>query len=142
MQRESATTRPQGEFAWHLGAGTGSIAAARAAFDSWLQGSAASPDEREDLAVVISELASNAVEGASDGSGEIRATLRDGAVELEVTNRVADATENALRWDLDDPLRGGGRGLLIVRAYTDSMEVHSTADQVVVRCALRLADAG
>jgi anti-sigma regulatory factor (Ser/Thr protein kinase) len=140
VRPESATTRSQGEFAWHVGGDTGTIAAARHAFDAWLQGTPASAEERADLAVVISELASNAIEGASDGSGEIRATLRDGAVEVEATNRVADAAEDALRWDLDDPLRGGGRGLLIVRAYTDSMEVHSTADQVIVRCALRLAD--
>lgn len=141
MRPERATTRSLGEFAWHLGPGTGSVTAARHAFDAWLRGTSASEDERADLAIVISELASNAIEGASDGTGEIRASVHDGHVELEVTNRVDGDQEDALRWDLDDPLRGGGRGLLIVRAYTDSMEVHSTPDTVVVRCALQLVAA-
>jgi len=138
VQPKSATTRSQGEFAWHLGTETGGISAAREAFDVWLQDAGATEEERGDLTVVVSELASNAVEGTSDGSAEVRAWLRDGEIGLEVTNRVSDDHDDAQRWDLDDPLRGGGRGLLIVRAYTDSMQVHSSADSVVVRCTRRL----
>ena len=53
-------------------------------------------------------------------------------------DRVARDGADVARWDLDDPLRGGGRGLLIVRAYTDTMEIDSVGGTVVVRCARRV----
>lgn len=91
------------------------------------------------MAVVLSELASNAAAGAAAGSqAEIHASIEDGMVCLEVRNRVAGGVPDVARWDLDDPLRGGGRGLLIVRAYTDSMEIDSAGGVVVVRCARRV----
>ena len=139
MQQASASRSSRGDFAFRLAADTGAIPAARQAFETWLRATGASDDDVHDMAVVLSELASNAAVGAAPGTtGNIRASLDAGELLLEVGNQVADDDTDVLRWDLDDPLRGGGRGLLIVRAYTDSMEVDSDGRSVTVRCRRRL----
>lgn len=144
MHPESATRRIQDGFAWHLRASTGSISAARTAFETWLGQAPAGAEDRADLAVVLSELASNAVNGAdpADARADIRAGVDGRDLWLEVSNPVPADAGHVLRWDLDDPLRGGGRGLMIVRAYTDSMAVESGSDGVTVRCTRRLDPAG
>jgi anti-sigma regulatory factor (Ser/Thr protein kinase) len=135
VQQVKATSSSRGEFAWHLGADTGAIADARQAFERWLLGMGVGEADVEDLTVVLSELASNAATGAGpDGASEITARVVGDDVHLQVTNPVGDGTDDLARWDLDDPLRGGGRGLLIVRAYTDSMEVVSRDGAITVRC--------
>lgn len=142
MHSERATRSAPGGFAWRLREGADSIAAARKAFRSWLAGAAASADDVADLAVVLSELAANALTGSAtaseDGSAEIAAGLDDDELWLEVTNTVPEDAPDVLRWDLDDPLRGGGRGLVIVRAYTDSVQVGGANGLVSVRCTRRL----
>lgn len=144
MHSESATRPTQGGFAWHLSASTGSISAARTAFEDWLGQAPAGPEDRADLAVVLSELASNAVNGAdpADAHADIRAGVQGRELWLEVSNPVPADGGHVLRWDLDDPLRGGGRGLMIVRAYTDSLSVESGSDGVTVRCTRQLDSAG
>jgi anti-sigma regulatory factor (Ser/Thr protein kinase) len=138
VQPERATRPPGESFAWRLRPNAGSITDARHAFQSWLAGSAVPGDDVADLAVVLSELAANAIAGSAAGpdrgEADIRAGLDDGAVWLEVTNTVGSEDDGVLRWDLSDPLRGGGRGLMIVRAYTDAMEVDSVHGRVTVRC--------
>jgi len=137
--RQASTRSDRGSFAWTLPADPGAIPAARHAFEAWLVGNAASADDVHDMAVVLSELASNAALGAAAGtSARIQASITGGQVHLEVTNQVDRIETDVLRWDLDDPLRGGGRGLLIVRAYTDTLEVDSVAGAVTVRCTRRL----
>jgi anti-sigma regulatory factor (Ser/Thr protein kinase) len=129
----------RGGFLWQLAPDTGAIPAARHAFESWLRQHGAVEDDVHDMAVVLSELASNAAIGAPSGTTAlIQAIVDDGDLRLEVSNEVEDADADVLRWDLEDPLRGGGRGLLIVRAYTDSMEVESERGSIIVRCARRL----
>ncbi len=111
MQPDGATTHAQGGFARHLGTGAGSIGAARGAFTTWLQQTAADPELLEDMAIVLSELASNAVEGADPErpGSEIRAEIADGVLEIVVSNRTPPRDAEVRRWDLDDTLRGGGR---------------------------------
>lgn len=141
--KPASTRSSHGSFAWPLPADAGAIPAARHAFESWLRQNGASADDVHDMAVVLSELASNAALGAAPGTtANIQASIEGGSVRLEVTNQVGEVEADAGRWDLDDPLRGGGRGLLIVRAYTDSLEVDSVGGAVIVRCARRLEGAG
>jgi anti-sigma regulatory factor (Ser/Thr protein kinase) len=143
VQSDSATRRTQGEFAWRLGAGAGSIASARQAFVTWLGHLTADADLLQDMSVVVSELASNALNGGDPGEPdtEVRAELEDDVLHLVVSNRLPDEITDIRHWDLEDPLRGGGRGLMIVRAYTDSLNVDTVGGTVIVRCTRRLAPA-
>lgn len=59
----------------------------------------------------------------ADATVALRRTSEAGVITLEVTNQVTDSVSPAHRWDLDDPLRTGGRGLLIVSALVDHIEV-------------------
>jgi anti-sigma regulatory factor (Ser/Thr protein kinase) len=140
LEHGKASRQEQRPFERRLDARPGAIVDTRRDFEAWLRGTLAEDDDVHDMAVVLSELASNAAAGAATGSqAEIFATIEGDHVCLEVRNRVADGAPEVTRWDLDDPLRGGGRGLLIVRAYTDSMEIDSVDGTVVVRCARRVA---
>lgn len=139
MHHADASRSSRGEFAWRLDAAAGSISEARHAFESWLRELVPVDDDVHDMTVVLSELASNAASGAAEGTApEIRAHVAGDDLHLEVLNRVHDDASGVARWDLDDPLRGGGRGLLIVRAYTDSLEIDTVDGAVRVRCVRRL----
>ncbi|MFP5321060.1 MAG: ATP-binding protein [Acidimicrobiia bacterium] len=139
MQRASSSKSNGRDFSWRLGTDAGSIPAARHAFEVWLRAHAVVDDDVHDMAVVVSELASNAAIGSPAGAtAQISATVSRGELRLEVSNEVDPERADVQHWDLEDPLRGGGRGLLIVRAYTDTMEVDSVGGTVTVRCARRL----
>lgn len=140
MHADSTTTNTQDRFAWRLGADTGSISAARKAFDTWLRQSTVDDELLQDMAIVVSELASNALDGADPDQpdADVRAEITDHVLEVVVSNRTPADVTDIRRWDLDDTLRGGGRGLMIVRAYTDTLGVDSTGDTVCVRCTRRL----
>lgn len=142
MQTDSATRHASGAFAWSLGTDTGSVGTARQAFVAWLRKATTNPELLQDMSVVVSELASNAVDGADPDRPEadVRAQIDDDVLEIVVSNRTP-AVADVHRWDLEDTLRGGGRGLMIVRAYTDSLAVDSTGDIVSVRCTRRLDEA-
>lgn len=136
MQHPITRTRGTAAFAWHLDADAEAIPDARHAFQDWLRGSPAGAEDVADMAVVLSELASNALAGAqgTDTGIDIRASIEGDELELEVANHVSATADHVLRWDLDDPLRGGGRGLMIVRAYTDTLVIDSSGSTVIVRC--------
>lgn len=140
MHPERAARATRARFAWHLEAEADAIPDARHAFQDWLRESEVSSEDIADMAVVLSELASNALAGA-EGTGkgiDIVAAIDGDELQLEVTNQVGGAVDHVLRWDLDDPLRGGGRGLMIVRAYTDTLEIDSSGSTVTVRCSRHL----
>jgi len=138
VQAESSITS-NGHFAWCLDGGEQAVFEARHAFQRWLEQWNTSTDDTEDLAVVISELASNAITGSDglDRHPTIRASIRGAELHLEVANPIPDGTD-IHHWDLDDPLRAGGRGLLIARAFTDTMDIDSTAGGLTVRCTRQL----
>lgn len=140
MHADGATERTRREFAWRLSGGPGSIISARQAFDTWLRQNTSDVELLEDMSVVVSELVSNALDGAptSEPDAEVRAEIEDRMLHLRVSNRLPAGIADIRHWDLDDPLRGGGRGLMIVRAYTDSLAVDSAGGAVHVRCTRRL----
>lgn len=118
-----------------LPADTAVIADARAMLHGWLAD--AGVDDCGvvgDLSVVLSELVANAVEASPhDGSVVVRIQLEEGTVVLSVVNDVREWVAPAERWDLDDPLRAGGRGLLIVSALADDVTVqHDIEDDCTV----------
>lgn len=140
MHADGTVQNTRDQFAWRLDTGPGSIPSAREAFDAWLRRSTTDVELLEDMSVVVSELVSNALDGASpsDPDAEVRAEIDDQLLHIVVSNRLPDGVAQIRHWDLDDPLRGGGRGLMIVRAYTDSLAVDSTGGAVRVRCTRRL----
>lgn len=143
MHQARSSRSDQQTFAWHLGLDDGGIADARLAFETWLARTKVLADDVSDMAVVLSELASTAAGGAAPGTlPEIRAELAGTQLQLEVLNQVDRTSVEISRWDLDDPLRGGGRGLLIVRAYTDSVQIDTVDGAVRVRCSRQLEASG
>jgi anti-sigma regulatory factor (Ser/Thr protein kinase) len=116
------------------------LAAVRESFVEWLAGVTASEDRIEDLSVVISELGANAVRGTPEGAeaATVSAWVDDGRIVLEVANRVEDLAVPDVDWDLEDPLRTGGRGLLLVSAFVDDVHVDVDGDVLVIRCTTRV----
>lgn len=98
----------------------------RQEFIDWLQALEAEPDELFELEVVFSELMSNAMHAASHAHEHVgvHATLEGRELLLEVENPRGQASFALdVFGDLDDPLRGSGRGLVIVAAYVDDLSV-------------------
>ncbi len=113
-----------------------SLAAVREAFVEWLSGVAVADEKIEDLQVVISELGANALRATPECARPptVAAWIDDRCLTLEVTNHLAAAAAPATDWDLDDPLRTGGRGLLLVSAFVDDVHVDVEDDVLLVRC--------
>jgi anti-sigma regulatory factor (Ser/Thr protein kinase) len=116
------------------------LATVREEFAGWLAEITDAEDKVQDLSVVISELVANAVRGTPEGRepASVSAWLDDHDVErtvvLEVANHVEDVTVPDADWDLEDPLRTGGRGLLLVSAFVDDVHVEVEGDLLIIRC--------
>jgi anti-sigma regulatory factor (Ser/Thr protein kinase) len=121
------------------------VSACRRAFVSWMRGADVDSGAVDDLEVVFSELAANAVAASPSGSDDVRvcARLDDGVLVLEVSNRTEPDDDPPVSVpDLDDTLRQQGRGLLIARAFVDSVRMETQLpDRFIVRCRRRLAPA-
>lgn len=118
------------------------LSEARADFVSWLEGMDVDDDRVDDLSVVISELGANAVRETPPGSGNptLEATIDDGILVVEVANEVSPTSTfpSEHDWDLNDPLRTGGRGLLLVSAFVDEVDIDVVGRRLVVRCTAAL----
>lgn len=112
------------------------LATVREEFAEWLRGIGAAEDKVEDLSVVISELGANAVRGTPEGcdAPTAAAWVDDRVVVLEVGNHVEEIAVPGAAWDLEDPLRTGGRGLLLVSAFVDDVRVEAEGDLLIIRC--------
>lgn len=126
-----------------------SIAQARREVTGWLRGQVEYDEVGEavdELAVVVSELVTNAVRATEHPGATVEVLVRidGGAVLLEVCNPSATWVDAESRWDLDDPLRLGGRGLLIVRSLVDdvTVEVDPQSVTTTVRCRRQLGQRG
>ena len=107
-------------------ADTAIIAPARTEFAAWLSRVTLDDSAVEDLTIVLSELLANAVRasgGTPPGTVHVLACIDGTEVVLEVRNETAEWVEVQDRWDLADPLRGGGRGFVIVEALVDDLQV-------------------
>jgi serine phosphatase RsbU (regulator of sigma subunit)/anti-sigma regulatory factor (Ser/Thr protein kinase) len=91
----------------------------RTALERWLTAAGASESERFDIALSTSEAATNAIEHAY-GAREASFVVRAERVGNDVTVTVSDVG----RWRTLRP-HGGGRGLMIMRALMDSVEVNT-----------------
>lgn len=114
----------------------------RETFSRWLTDDGTDASTVEELTIVYSELVSNAATHRGTSDGPIRTEAwRDGAdVVLTVENPGADEGGGVRHWDLADALRGGGRGLMLVRAFTDSIEaLRSRRGALMIRCRRHLS---
>lgn len=118
------------------------VAGSRTEFEHWLRSTEADESTIHELTVVLSELLANAVEASPGAHQEIRASAwsDDGSIVLRVANPILPTAPPVTEPDLDDPLRTGGRGLLIVRAYTDAVEIAGEDGTLVIRCERRISD--
>ncbi|WP_436793541.1 ATP-binding protein [Actinospongicola halichondriae] len=123
--------------------GLADLAVLRSEFGQWLEKLGVDDEKIDDLLVVISELAANAVrESAADADPPtVEASFDTREVELAVANAVdVDGhREPKGGWDLDDPLRAGGRGLLVVSALVDEVDVEVQGQRLCVRCRMAIA---
>jgi serine phosphatase RsbU (regulator of sigma subunit)/anti-sigma regulatory factor (Ser/Thr protein kinase) len=99
----------------------------------WLQAAGASEDELFDITLSTSEAAANAIEHAYGGR-EATFTVR---CERD-SNRVTIAVRDSGRWRTSRP-PGGGRGLEIMRALLDDVEISSDGEGTVVKLTRELS---
>lgn len=119
---------------------TDALVRARRAFAEWLC-PRTEQDVATELEIVFSELAANAVAASPQDRDQVtgRAWCEGSELVLDLMNRAEPTDGAAPGWDLDDPLRPGGRGLVITEALVDSMEVRLEPGQrLVVRCRRQL----
>lgn len=110
-------------------------------FVEWMRAAEVDAETVDDLEVVFSELAANAVAASPEPTDDVhaRAEIDAGMLVLEVSNRTDDPQRVPQTPALDDPLRANGRGLLIARAFVDSVDVElEEPDRLRVRCCRRL----
>jgi anti-sigma regulatory factor (Ser/Thr protein kinase) len=107
---------------------------AREAFSTWLEDAAPGSGLGEEMAVVLSELLANAFAASldDDSTVAVRAWL-DHDLTLEVTNPAHAAFDVGSHWDYDDPLRPGGRGLMIVESLVDDLAITPPHDGTPLR---------
>lgn len=141
LRAEMGPRQSTASFASTFASTLADLARAREQFAAWLAEQGVPDEQRMDLEVAFSELGSNAVTAVGDDHREVEVTAwRVGPdVVFEVTNPVVRSAEPLSRWDLDDPLRGGGRGLMIVRALTDAIDVRYDDGDLTVRCRANVA---
>jgi anti-sigma regulatory factor (Ser/Thr protein kinase) len=106
-------------------ADTSVIGEARRGFTAWLQRWVPDEDVVDDLVLVLSELLANAVRATQSDRAAVQVlAAADGRdVVLEVRNPRTTWVDADNRWDLSDPLRAGGRGLMIVESLVDHVAV-------------------
>ena len=103
---------------------------ARRRFGDWLDDQHVDPSDAEELSVVLSELVANAVEATPEHLGsatvQVRAWCHDGSISIEVTNEAQQPVEFPSTPGLPEDLLGSrGRGLLIVDAFTEGVQVET-----------------
>lgn len=115
---------------------------ARSEFAGWLRSLELDHEVIDDLLVVMSELGANAVRESPDDAlpPTIEAEFDTSAIIVDVANEVDVSSQRSAtdEWDLDDPLRTGGRGLLVVSALMDDVDVEVDGRRLHVRCRIAI----
>lgn len=131
-----------GPFHYRFSPSTATVPLARHLFADWLDYQPVDGVHRGDLLFVATELCTNAVRAASGapGSVELRAAIDEDAVVIEVEDDggglVAADSGRLLAPPAEDE---AGRGLFLVRALTDELEIFRRDGHTVARCVKRAA---
>ena len=118
------------------------LSTARREFAAWLEAVGVDHEVADDLLVVMSELGANAVRESPEDAvaPTFEAALDASSIVVDVANEVDVAAHVPAKesWDLDDPLRTGGRGLLVVSALMDEVDVEVEGRRLHVRCTMAI----
>ena len=126
----------EGHLTISIAADYGAGSRVRRSARTWLDAQDVTPEDRDDILLVLSELFANAVR-ASDGFSEVDVSLSrgSGSVVVEVVNSGQAFELDTVR--LPTPDRAGGRGLAIAAAL-GTLQVHRRDRHTVVECLLHL----
>lgn len=126
---EGATAMDR-EYAGH----TVTLRSARRDVVDWLAECEADGDTIERASLIVSELASNAIQAAPGVPYQLRlVTANPDAVELSIRNRTGGGVPPPRgKWRPVDELAIRGRGLSIVDALSDELTVEVVGDEVIV----------
>lgn len=114
------------------------LAEVRRELGEWLDDCATPPSIVEELVLAADELCANAIEAATGGRIHLDARCDGSAIHLAVSNAGnAEADLSRPAEEPDDELLDRGRGLKIVRAFTDSLAIVNVDGRTVAR-AVRL----
>jgi len=116
-----------------LPADRSSVTSARQTVARWLAGAGATEAERYELTVALGDACANAVEhayGPDDATFEIGAELIDGEVVIDVRDKGSWREPRGVN---------RGRGLQLMNAFTDSLEIDTSSGGTRVRMRRRLA---
>ncbi|MGH9224381.1 MAG: ATP-binding SpoIIE family protein phosphatase [Acidimicrobiales bacterium] len=131
---------PLAPFEYRFSPLTATIPLGRHLLSDWLEQLSVEEAERDDLLLVASELASNAVRFASGAPTalSLRAWAEGDAIVVEVEDD-GDGFELDTRYDDDTPDTDleRGRGLYVVEALSDEIDVRRDGDRTVVRAVRR-----
>lgn len=117
--------------------GTADISDARRRVADAASAAGLSPERSADVALVLSELATNALEHGSGSTAVVRCGVDDDQFELSVSSAASDDLPERRR-DALEPA-AGGRGLYIVARIADSLTVIGADGQVAVVCRFDLS---
>jgi anti-sigma regulatory factor (Ser/Thr protein kinase) len=132
--------RRVGELERQYGGTTGSLREVRNDLVRWLKGHGAGDDLCDRAALVVSELASNAVQAAPDVPYRVRVSFADGkSLVVAITSHTpGHGPPPRGEWGPPTLMAAYGRGLLIVDELSDDVVVQQpAADTVVVTATLR-----
>jgi anti-sigma regulatory factor (Ser/Thr protein kinase) len=118
---------------------TGTLRAARNDIVECLKDHVSDEDIQERAQLVVSELATNAIQASPGVAYGLRVSLAgDGSVIMAVTSTTErDAPPPRDEWGPAHPVAVRGRGLLIVDKLTDEVDVEQVNGTIVVRARLR-----
>ena len=116
-----------------LAAVSGNISVARRFVRSWVSSLRASADVVDDLALLASELVTNAIHHGDNGEVELTIDHDGSMVYMRVTSRGnVERLAPPSAWKVAGVDAVAGRGLGIVKALADSVEVRRHGDRVSI----------
>ena len=144
LRRRAAPAAPPGRmlgpFSHRFSPSSAAVPVARHLFADWMAAQGVAAADHADLLVVASELCSNAVRMSSGSVGAVvlRARAEGDALVIEVEDDGGGFTGPVPAPDDVPPLEAAdGRGLFLVQAMVDTVDVQTGPGGTVVRCVKR-----
>jgi PAS domain S-box-containing protein len=113
------------------GAGLEEVPRARRRAVSWLDEHRVPPTASEELAVVVSELLSNAILSGDEHATHLTVHVSESSAVIEVVNNAQ--LHGPLEPELPDPQASSGRGLFVAAALVDDLDIVVDDDVVRIR---------
>lgn len=135
----SVSSSALGPFEHHLSQSMAAVSVSRGLLREWLVRVPVDPDAVHDLLLAATELCANAVEHATwkEGGVVVRAHTEGADVVLEVEDDGGGLAWPMLALEPPDPQAEHGRGLWLVRTFTDEVTPETGDTRTVIRCVKR-----